>query len=148
MKFTGDDNLWVGTNNTTDKHWKTYPSSWRWYIEGRQHVLLVVIPKLCRISNCFLILRARVGEDKTDGSAFQNINCYSSNNLVEWKYEGALLSRTDSGDLGPSRVIERPKVVFNKATNKYVLWMHIDSSNYGMENIPQACRIAISRSGY
>ncbi|CAI6341523.1 unnamed protein product [Periconia digitata] len=72
-----------------------------------------------------------VGEDKTDGSAFQNINCYSSNNLVEWKYEGALLSRTSSGDLGPNRVIERPKVVFNKATNKYVLYLHIDSSNYG-----------------
>ncbi|KAF2644322.1 galactan 1,3-beta-galactosidase [Massarina eburnea CBS 473.64] len=72
-----------------------------------------------------------VGEDKTNGSAFQNINCYSSSNLVEWKYEGALLSRTSSGDLGPDRVIERPKVVYNKATKKYVLWMHIDSSNYG-----------------
>ncbi|PSN65528.1 galactan 1,3-beta-galactosidase [Corynespora cassiicola Philippines] len=72
-----------------------------------------------------------VGEDKTNGSAFQNINCYSSDNLVEWRYEGALLSRTASGDLGPERIIERPKVIFNKATNKYVLWMHIDSSNYG-----------------
>lgn len=51
--------------------------------------------------------------------------------MVEWKYEGALLSRTGSGDLGPSRVIERPKVIYNKATKKYVLWMHIDSSNYG-----------------
>ncbi|KAF2876181.1 galactan 1,3-beta-galactosidase [Massariosphaeria phaeospora] len=72
-----------------------------------------------------------VGEDKTDGSNFQNINCYSSNNLVEWKFEGVLLSRTGSGDLGPSRIIERPKIIFNKATNKYVLWMHIDSSDYG-----------------
>jgi beta-xylosidase len=73
----------------------------------------------------------RVGEDKTDGSAFQNINCYSSTNLVEWKYEGALLSRQGSGDLGPNRVIERPKVIYNKSTKQYVLWMHIDSSNYG-----------------
>jgi beta-xylosidase len=72
----------------------------------------------------------RVGEDKTDGSAFQNVNCYSSNNLVEWKYEGALLSKTSSGDLGPNRVVERPKVIYNKSTKKYVLWMHIDSSDY------------------
>ncbi|KAF2131272.1 carbohydrate-binding module family 35 protein [Dothidotthia symphoricarpi CBS 119687] len=72
-----------------------------------------------------------VGEDKTNGSAFQNINCYSSTNLVEWNYEGALLSRTASGDTGPDRVIERPKVIYNKSTNKYVLWMHIESSNYG-----------------
>ena len=72
-----------------------------------------------------------IGEDKTNGSAFQNINCYSSQDLVQWTYEGALLSRTDSGDLGPNRVVERPKVLFNEATGKYVLWMHIDSSNYG-----------------
>ncbi|KAL5397775.1 hypothetical protein PMIN02_002062 [Paraphaeosphaeria minitans] len=73
---------------------------------------------------------ARVGEDKTDGSAFQNVNCYSSTNLVEWKYEGALLSRTPSGDLGPNRVVERLKVIYNKTTKKYVLWMHIDSSEH------------------
>ncbi|KAF2463535.1 glycosyl hydrolase family 43 protein [Lindgomyces ingoldianus] len=72
-----------------------------------------------------------VGEDKTDGSAFQNVNCYSSTNLVEWKYEGAILTRQGSGDLGPSRVIERPKVIYNKSTKQYVAWMHIDSSNYG-----------------
>lgn len=72
-----------------------------------------------------------MGEDKTQGSAFQNINCYSSTNLVEWTYVGALLSQTSSGDLGPSRVVERPKVIYNDSTRKYVLYMHIDSSNYG-----------------
>jgi sucrose-6-phosphate hydrolase SacC (GH32 family) len=77
----------------------------------------------------------RVGEDKTNGTAFTNINCYSSSNLVEWNYEGALLTRTASGDTGPGRVIERPKIMFNKQTNKYVLWMHIDSSNYGEAKI-------------
>ncbi|KAF1845590.1 carbohydrate-binding module family 35 protein [Cucurbitaria berberidis CBS 394.84] len=76
-----------------------------------------------------------VGEDKTNGTAFINVNCYSSSNLVEWSYEGALLSRTTSGDTGPNRVIERPKVVYNKKTNKYVLWMHIDSANYGEAKI-------------
>jgi sucrose-6-phosphate hydrolase SacC (GH32 family) len=73
-----------------------------------------------------------IGEDKTEGTAFQNINCYSSKDLIQWKYEGALLSRGASGgDLGPSRVVERPKVIYNDKTNKYVLWLHIDSSNYG-----------------
>jgi beta-xylosidase len=50
---------------------------------------------------------------------------------VQWTYVGALLSRTGSGDLGPNRVIERPKVIYNEKTKKYVLWMHVDSSNYG-----------------
>lgn len=72
-----------------------------------------------------------MGEDKTLGGSFQNVNCYSSTNLVEWTYVGALLSLTDSGDLGPSRVVERPKVIYNDVTQKYVMYMHIDSSNYG-----------------
>ncbi|KAL8298871.1 hypothetical protein RB597_007478 [Gaeumannomyces tritici] len=72
-----------------------------------------------------------VGEDKTGGSAFQNVNCYSSRDLVRWRYEGALLSRTAAaGDLGPNRVLERPKVIYNDRTRKYVMWMHIDSSDY------------------
>lgn len=72
-----------------------------------------------------------IGEDKTEGSPFQNINCYSSRNLVEWAYEGALLSRTEEpGDLGPERVVERPKVMFNDKTGKYVLYLHIDSPDY------------------
>ncbi|KAK2043242.1 galactan 1,3-beta-galactosidase [Colletotrichum somersetense] len=72
-----------------------------------------------------------IGEDKTEGTAFQNINCYASSNLVEWSYVGALLSRTSAaGDLGPNRVVERPKVVYNSGTGKYVMYLHIDSSNY------------------
>ncbi|KAF2456989.1 glycosyl hydrolase family 43 protein [Lineolata rhizophorae] len=72
-----------------------------------------------------------VGEDKTNGSAFQNINCYSSTDLVQWTFVGALLSRQGSGDLGPERVVERPKVVWNQNSGQYVLFLHIDSSNYG-----------------
>jgi hypothetical protein len=72
-----------------------------------------------------------IGEDKTDGSPFQNINCYSSSNLVEWNFENALLSRTSSGDLGPNRVVERPKVIYNRNTATYVMYLHIDDSSYG-----------------
>jgi beta-xylosidase len=59
------------------------------------------------------------------------VNCFSSKDLVQWTYAGALLSRTTSGDLGPSRIIERPKVIYNDKTGKYVMWMHVDSSSYG-----------------
>lgn len=72
-----------------------------------------------------------IGEDKTGGSAFQNINCYSSKDLVSWTYVGALLSQTSSGDLGPSRVVERPKVIYNSSTKQYVLYLHVDDSSYG-----------------
>lgn len=51
---------------------------------------------------------------------------YSSKDLYEWKYEGVILPCTkDIGtDLyGPMRM-ERPKIIYNKTTNKYVLWCH------------------------
>ena len=72
-----------------------------------------------------------VGEDKSGGSAFQNVNCYASEDLVQWRYVGALISRAASGDIGPNRIVERPKVIYNDKTGKYVLWFHTDSSNYG-----------------
>ncbi|OLN89352.1 hypothetical protein CCHL11_08993 [Colletotrichum chlorophyti] len=72
-----------------------------------------------------------IGEEKTDGALFQAVNCYSSTNLIEWSFEGRLLSRTEeAGDLGPNRIIERPKVTKNDKTGKYVLHLHVDSTDY------------------
>lgn len=73
-----------------------------------------------------------IGENKLNGSAFQSVNCYSSPDLVQWKFENKLLSvTTTAGDLGPNRVVERPHVMYNEASGKWVMWMHIDSSSYG-----------------
>ena len=71
-----------------------------------------------------------IGEDKTSGSAFQNIKCYASTDLRTWAFAGNLLTRQASGDLGPNRVVERPHVIFNAATSTYVMYMHIDNSSY------------------
>jgi hypothetical protein len=69
-----------------------------------------------------------IGEDKSDGPR-NVVNCYSSSNLVEWKLEGAPLAM-QGGDLSSGRVVERPKVIYNKGTGKYVMYMHIDSGDY------------------
>jgi hypothetical protein len=61
------------------------------------------------------------------------ISCYSSANLTDWKFEGiALVPNTDdsSNDLHTSKVLERPKVIYNKKTGKYVMWLHVDSEDY------------------
>ena len=61
------------------------------------------------------------------------VSCYSSRDLVNWKYEGVVLTpdTTDStSDLHITKVIERPKVIFNKSTGKFVMWMHIDAADY------------------
>ncbi|MEI9944989.1 MAG: glycoside hydrolase family 43 protein [Chitinophagaceae bacterium] len=61
------------------------------------------------------------------------VNCYSSKDLINWKYEGVALSSIigdPAHDLDTSKVIERPKVVYNKQTKKFVMWMHVDVNDY------------------
>jgi hypothetical protein len=57
-------------------------------------------------------------------------NLLCSQDLVQWTFVNELLTLQSSGDLGPNRVVERPHVLYNDATSKYVMWMHIDDSSY------------------
>lgn len=61
------------------------------------------------------------------------VSCYSSKDLWTWKNEGVVLHAEEtntSHDLHKSNVLERPKVIHNRLTNQYVMWMHIDDANY------------------
>jgi hypothetical protein len=61
------------------------------------------------------------------------VSCYSSRDLHRWKYEGNVLPAVADDlkhELHKSKVLERPKVVFNPATKKFVMWMHVDSEDY------------------
>ncbi len=61
------------------------------------------------------------------------VNCYSSKDLMNWKYEGVVLKpemEDRSSDLHWSKVLERPKVIYNDATGKFVMWLHVDSDDY------------------
>lgn len=61
------------------------------------------------------------------------VSCYSSKNLWTWRNEGIVLAAEEANethDLHKSNVLERPKVIYNEKTGKYVMWMHIDDANY------------------
>jgi beta-galactosidase len=60
------------------------------------------------------------------------VSCYSSKDLYNWKYEGNVLPvvADETSDLNARKVIERPKVIYNARTKKFVMWMHIDSMDY------------------
>jgi len=62
------------------------------------------------------------------------VSCYSSTDLKHWKYQGIALSPVtgdQANDLDTGRVIERPKVIYNSKTKKFVMWVHIDKNDYG-----------------
>ncbi len=70
------------------------------------------------------------GEDRAQGFPFQNVTCYASADLAHWTFKSDALTRRADGDLGPNRVVERPKVIYNRSTKTYVMYLHIDSPNY------------------
>jgi len=61
------------------------------------------------------------------------VACYSSTNLQDWKNEGLALpsvAEDPDHDLACENVMERPKVIYNARTKKFVMWLHQDSPNY------------------
>lgn len=76
------------------------------------------------------------GEDKTHNSAVLNgVSVYSSKDLKTWDYRNMVISSQSHPELASSK-IERPKVLYNKKTKKYVLWGHWEESgNYNQANV-------------
>ena len=73
------------------------------------------------------------------------VSCYSSKDLLNWKFEGIVLPAVkddEKHDLHPSKVLERPKVIYNEKTKKFVMWAHVESADYS-----KACAgVAVSDS--
>lgn len=77
------------------------------------------------------------GEHKTEGrrgnSAQVGVHCYSSTDLYNWKDEGIALAVSDdpNSDIVRGCVIERPKVIYNPKTRKFVMWFHLELRGQG-----------------
>lgn len=75
------------------------------------------------------------GEHKADttSSAMVGVTCYSSKNLSDWKYQGVALSVSDdiNSDITRGCVLERPKVIYNAKTQKFVMWFHLELKGHG-----------------
>lgn len=72
-----------------------------------------------------------VGEDKSHNRAtFKGVSMYKSTDLENWEYVGAALS-PETLDANGNKVlahckVERPKLLYNEATKKFVLWGHYE----------------------
>jgi hypothetical protein len=63
------------------------------------------------------------------------VSAYKSKDLVNWVPLGLVLSAVPeepAHDLHPTKILERPKVIYNPGTKKFVMWMHIDDKNYAL----------------
>jgi len=82
------------------------------------------------------------GEHRDPSDHFLGISCYESTDLKTWNYRGDVLSRDSAKELATCAV-ERPKVLFNKLTQKYVLWMHWEN---GRDYSQARCAVALGDS--
>jgi beta-galactosidase len=57
------------------------------------------------------------------------VSCYSSKDIYNWKYEGIAMTK------GSIQTLERPKVVYNTTTQKYVMWFHYDANGYSLAHL-------------
>jgi len=77
------------------------------------------------------------GEHKIEGprgnSAQVGVHAYSSKDLYNWKDEGIALKVSEdvTSDIVKGSIIERPKVVYNAKTKKFVMWFHLELKGKG-----------------
>lgn len=67
------------------------------------------------------------------------VSCYASKDLVHWVFRGDAM--TLNGAEYP--IVERPKVLFNAATKKYVMYFHLDNNGYSQAEVGVATSDAI-----
>lgn len=78
------------------------------------------------------------GEHKTEGEAGNKaligVHCYSSKDLYNWNDEGVALSVIEDDtthSITKGCILERPKVIYNKKNNNYVMWFHLEPIGAG-----------------
>lgn len=93
------------------------------------------------------------GEHKIEGKkgnqAWVGVHCYSSKNLVDWNDEGIALELVDQAghDIERGCIVERPKVIYNAKTKKFVMWFHLELKGQGYDAARSGVAIADNVTG-
>jgi hypothetical protein len=77
------------------------------------------------------------GEDRseTNDPSRRFVACYSSSDLVRWRFCNQVVRLSDPEQLGPDWVLERPKVFYHEQTGEFVMYAHLDDRNYKLARV-------------
>ncbi|KAB7771149.1 beta-glucanase [Xanthomonas maliensis] len=93
------------------------------------------------------------GEYKTAGkggnAAHVGVSVYRSSDLLHWDARGIALavSRDPQSDIADGAIIERPKVLHNPATGRYVMWFHLERAGHGYKDARVGVAVADTPAG-
>lgn len=76
------------------------------------------------------------GESRSqDGKPYSSlgVSCFTSKDLKKWTNHGLVLpvSNEPGSDIEGGCIIERPKVLYNQKTRKFVMWFHLELKGRG-----------------
>ncbi|WP_069770052.1 RICIN domain-containing protein [Streptomyces sp. LUP30] len=80
------------------------------------------------------------GENRNADNTFRYVDAYRSTDLKNWEFRNHVLTQSSASELATAN-IERPKVMYNAATGKYVMWMHKEN---GVDYSEARAAIAVS----
>ncbi|OQD53723.1 beta-xylosidase [Streptomyces phaeoluteigriseus] len=63
------------------------------------------------------------GENRNADNTFRYVDAYRSTDLRNWEFRNHVLTEASDPELATAN-IERPKVMYNASTGKFVMWMH------------------------
>ncbi|MEV4103140.1 RICIN domain-containing protein [Nonomuraea sp. NPDC049649] len=70
------------------------------------------------------------GENRNPDNTFRAVSVYRSTDLKNWEFRNHVLTQASHPELNVAN-IERPKVIHNASTGRFVMWMHKENgSNY------------------
>ncbi|MBR8640452.1 RICIN domain-containing protein [Streptomyces tuirus] len=67
------------------------------------------------------------GENRNADNTFRYVSAYRSTDLKTWEFRRHVLSVATDPELADAK-IERPKVMYNASTGKFVMWMHKENA--------------------
>ncbi|MEV7190220.1 RICIN domain-containing protein [Streptomyces sp. NPDC093510] len=80
------------------------------------------------------------GENRHADNTFKAVSVYRSADLKNWEFRKDVLTQKSDPELDVSN-IERPKVIYNKTTRKFVMWMHKEN---GKDYTESRAAVAVS----
>jgi hypothetical protein len=89
-------------------------------------------------------------EGKAGNKAHVGVHVYSSKDLYNWADEGIALRVMEDDpthDITKECVLERPKVIYNQLTKKFVMWFHLELKDKGYDAARSGVAVAENPTG-
>jgi beta-xylosidase len=89
-------------------------------------------------------------EGETGNTAQVGVHVYASQNLYEWKDLGIALKVTEddeNSDIAKGCILERPKVIYNEKTGKFVMWFHLELKGKGYDEARSGVAVSDTPEG-